>query len=365
MRTSAVYASVRLIAESIASLPLSIYERNPDDTRRKASDHRAYPLVHDEPNASMTSFTWRETMVAHLCLRGNCYSYLETDRSSRLIGIWPMHPNIVEPERLKNGSLVYRTYDEAGNRITLEAWQVLHVPGLGWDGIKGLSPIGLQREAIGLSIATEQFGSRYFSGGARPGGVLSTDQQLSEPQSNIYRASWEQAHQGLANAHKVAVLGGGLKWTQIGVSPEDSQFLETRRFQVQEIARMFRIPPHMIGASSGESLTYSTVEQESIEFVQHTLRPWIVRFEQELNRKIFSTEDTGRYYCEFNVDGLLRADVKTRYESYAIGVSNGWLSPDEIRQLENMNPRSDGKGGDYKSVDASPAVQPPKGGQQA
>lgn len=332
MQASAVFACVRVIAESIASLPLFVY-RATKEGKEKAYDHPAFYVLHDLANEEMTSFTFRETMMTHLLLWGNAYAEIEYDRMGNVKGLWPLRPDNVFPERDPQGKLQYRVLLPDRTGAILPKERVLHIPGLSFDGIVGMSPIAMAREAIGLSLAAEEFGARFFGNGAKPGGVLEHPGKLSKEAVERLRDSWNKMHQGLTNQHRIAILEEGMTYKQIGIPPEDAQFLQTRKFQLEEIARIFRVPLHLI--QDLEHATFSNIEHQSIDFVVHTIRPWVVRWEQALNWKLFGTST--KFFAEFNVDGLLRGDIKSRYEAYAIARQWGFMSVNEIRSLENLN----------------------------
>ncbi|WDU84216.1 phage portal protein [Caloramator sp. Dgby_cultured_2] len=332
MQASAVYACVRVIAETIASLPLFVF-RITKEGKEKAYDHPLYYVLHDLANEEMTSFTFRETMMTHILLWGNAYAEIEYDQIGNVKGLWPLRPDNVFPERNSKNELQYRVLLPDGTGAILPKERVLHIPGLGFNGIIGLSPIAMARETIGLSLAAEEFGARFFGNGARPGGVLEHPGTLSKEAMDKLRDSWNQMHQGLSNQHRIAILEEGMTYKQVGIPPEDAQFLETRKFQIEEIARIFRVPLHLI--QNLEHATFSNIEHQSIDFVVHTIRPWIVRWEQAINWKLFGSST--KFFAEFSVDGLLRGDIKSRYEAYAIARQWGFMSVNEIRALENLN----------------------------
>jgi HK97 family phage portal protein len=343
---TAVYACVRILAETVASLPLPVYRRLSPRGKERAYDHYLYEILHDRPNEEMTSFTFRETAMGHLALWGNFYAEIEYDRAGRVRGLWPLRPDKTWPERKnKNGEIEYKTILPDGTQVILPAYRVFHIPGLSFDGLVGYSPIRLAREAIGLGLAAEEYGARFFGNGAKPGGVLEHPGNLSEEAQARLRKSWEEMHQGLSKTHRIAILEEGMQYKQIGIPPEEAQFLETRKFQVTEIARFFRVPPHML--ADLERATFSNIEHQSIDFVVHTIRPWLVRWEQAINNKLFGREGRKQYFAEFVVDGLLRGDIESRYKAYAIGRQWGWLSADDVREMENMNPLPDGQGNIY------------------
>ena len=330
---SAVYAAVRCIAESVSSLPLNYYERLPAGGKMHAKANPLHHLLHDEPNPEMTSLQWREASMAHLLLHGNSYTEIVRDLEGNAVELWPIDPTMVAPKRTDSGELYYEL-NRGKNFIT--ANNMLHIPGLSFDGISGVSPITLARQSLGLSMAIEQFGAGYFGRGARPGGVLTFPGQLSPEARQNLRRSFEELHAGGANSHRVALLEAGLKWEAIGVPPDDSQFLQSREFQIIEVARWFNLPPNKLKDLSKTS--YNSLEQMEISFVVDTLRPWLVRWEQQLNRKIIRPKDKGSFFFEFNVDGKLRGEIAARYQSYSVARNWGWLSVNEIREKENMNP---------------------------
>lgn len=339
LQVAAVYACVRVLAETLASLPLPLYRRGAGGQKTRAPDHYLYSLLHDAPNPELTSFEFRETMQGHLGLWGNAYSEIEIDGAGRARALWPLRPDKMSVSR-QNGALTYEYRlpkpDASGRTVAiLPAERVLHIRGLGFDGIRGYSPIELTQQAIGLAMATEEFGARFFGNGARPGVVLAHPGHLSDEAYDRLKESWEQRHQGLSSAHRVAILEEGITLTEVGIPPEAAQFLATRKFQVAEIARIFRVPPHMI--QDLERATFSNIEHQSIDFVVHTIRPWLVRWEQAINMRLLLAAERRQYFAEFLVDGLLRGDTASRYSAYAVGRQNGWLSANDIRQMENMN----------------------------
>lgn len=346
LNSTAVFACVRILAETVSSLPAITYRRLPNGGKERAVGHPLYTLLHDEPNPQMTAMTFFETLMAHVLTWGNAFCEIEYDGRGRVKALWPLLPNQTWVRQSADGELWYHTVlPRTQQQAVLADWQVLHVPGLGFDGLSGYSVIRMNREAVGLTIATERYGASFFGSGAKPGGVLEHPQQLSKEAQERLRTSWNSMHSGLENAHRIAILEEGMKYTQIGLPPEDSQFLQTREFQLTEIARMFRVPPHLLADLS--KATFSNIEHQSIDFVVHTIRPWLIRWEQELRRKLFSLTDKKNYFVEFLVDGLLRGDIKSRYEAYQIGRQNGWLNADDIREQENLNPIEGGAGKVY------------------
>ena len=357
MQTTAVYACVRILAESIAGLPLHVYTYKGQGKERMPA-HPLYFLLHDAPNPEMTSFVFRETLMTHLLLWGNAYAQILRDGMGRVIGLYPLLPDRMDVGRdSKTGELYYlytRSTEESPNfkeagQIRLRQTDVLHIPGLGFDGLVGYSPIAMAKTAIGIAIATEEYGATFFQNGARPAGVLEHPGVVKDPEK--LRESWHSVYGGTKNVGKIALLEEGVKYQQIAIPPEEAQFLQTRKFQLDEIARLYRVPPHMIGDL--EKSSFNNIEQQSLEFVKYTLNPWVVRWEQGLQKALLSNRERKDYFIRFNVDGLLRGDYKSRMEGYAIGRQNGWLSANDIRSLEDMNPINADEGGDLYLINGN------------
>ena len=347
MQMTAVYSCVRILAEAVAGLPLHLYRYKEDGGKEKALDHPLYLLLHDEPNPEMSSFVFRETLMTHLLLWGNAYAQIIRNGKGEVIALYPLMPNRMVVDRDIHGQLYYqytRSTEEAptmkGVTVNLPPSDVLHIPGLGFDGLVGYSPIAMAKNAIGMAIACEEYGAKFFANGAAPGGVLEHPGTIKDPQR--VRESWQSTFGGSGNSNKIAVLEEGMKYTPIGISPEQAQFLETRKFQINEIARIFRVPPHMVGDL--EKSSFSNIEQQSLEFVKYTLEPWLVRWEQSIQRTLLSPEEKKQYFAKFNVEGLLRGDYASRMSGYATARQNGWMSANDIRELENLDriPAEDG-----------------------
>ena len=328
-------------------MPLHLYRYTDSGGKAMALDHPLYHLLHDEPNPEMSSFVFRETLMTHLLLWGNAYAQIIRNGKNEIIALYPLMPNRMTVDRDENGRLYYayaRGQDEVirdkSRTVILSPADVLHIPGLGFDGLVGYSPIAMAKNAIGMAIACEEYGAKFFANGASPGGVLEHPGTIKDPQR--VRDSWMSQFGGSANANKIAVLEEGLHYTPIGISPEQAQFLETRKFQINEIARIFRVPPHMVGDL--EKSSFSNIEQQSLEFVKYTLDPWVIRWEQSIMRSLLNKEEKARYFVKFNLEGLLRGDYQSRMNGYAIGRQNGWMSANDIRELENLDriPAEDG-----------------------
>ena len=356
MQTTAVYACVRILAETLAALPLQMYRYTPGGKER-VYDYPLYHLLHDEPNPEMTSFIFRETLMSHLLIWGNAYAQIIRDRLGRVQGLYPLRPDKMTVCRDNQGRIFYlytKTSDENPNirpygQVALPKEEVLHIPGLGFDGLVGYSPIAMARNAVGMTMACEEYGASFFANGASPSGVLEHPGVLKDPAK--VRDSWNAVYRGTGNAHKVAVLEEGMKYQQIGIPPEEAQFLETRKFQLDEIARLYRIPPHMIGDL--EKSSFNNIEQQSMEFVKYTLDPWVIRWERAMQKALFLPEEKKQYFLKFNVNGLMRGDYESRMTGYSIGRQNGWLSANDIREMEDMNPVPDEKGGNLYLVNGS------------
>ena len=349
MQMTAVYACVRILSEAVAGLPLHLYRYGDKGTKEKAIDHPLYHLLHDEPNPEMTSFIFRETLMTHLLLWGNAYAQIIRNGKGEILALYPLMPNRMKVDRDRSGEIVYeytRSSCDAGTSsgsvVLLKAKDVLHIPGLGFDGLVGYSPIAMARNAIGLAMATEEYGAKFFANGATPGGVLEHPGVLKDPAR--VRESWNSVYQGSGNSHRIAVLEEGMKYTPIGIAPNEAQFLETRKFQINEIARIFRVPPHMVGDL--EKSSFSNIEQQSLEFVKYTLDPWVVRWEQSIHRALLAKDEKDTMFVKFNVDGLLRGDYASRMNGYAVGIQNGFMSPNDVRELENMDRIPEELGGD-------------------
>ena len=333
---SAVYACVRVLAETLGTLPLILYRKLPGGGKERAEDDYRYSLMHDAVNDEMTSTDWRETQMANMCLWGNCYSQIIGTNGGRITGLWPMLSRYMTIDRDRQGNLIYKTSEPGAKTPVLSAEQTLHVRMMSLNGILGMSPISLARQAIGLGMATEQFGASFFGNGANPGLVIEHPGTLSPEAYAHLQASTAERHEGPDNAHKTMILEEGMKIEKIGVPNNDAQFLETRRFQISEIARWFRIPPHMVGDL--ERSTFSNIEHQGLDFLIYTMRPWLTRWEQAQNRSLLLPRERNTLYFEFLVDSLLRIDIVTRYNAYATAIQWGYKSRNEVRVDENMNP---------------------------
>jgi HK97 family phage portal protein len=355
MQMTAVYACVRILSEAVAELPVHVYRYNEDGSKEKAIDHPLYHILHDEPNPEMSSFVFRETLMTHLLLWGNAYAQIIRNGKGEIAALYPLMPNKMTVDRDADGKLFYqyqRSNDEAlkdNGTVILSPRDVLHIPGLGFDGLVGYSPIAMAKNAIGLAIAAEEYGSKFYANGAAPSGVLEHPGTIKDP--SRVRESWQNTFGGSGNSNKVAVLEEGMKYTPISISPNEAQFLETRKFQINEIARIFRVPPHMVGDL--EKSSFSNIEQQSLEFVKYTLDPWVIRWEQSIQRTLFTPDEKKTHFVKFNVEGLLRGDYASRMQGYATARQNGWMSANDIRELENLDLISDEDGGNLYLVNGN------------
>ena len=343
MQMTAVYSCVRILSEAIAGLPLFVYRYSSNGSKEKFLDHPLWRVLHDEPNPEMTSFVFRETMMNHLLITGNAYAQIIRNARGDVIALYPLMPDRVTVDRDSQGKLYYRYRRNSSDApavakhkqsdIIFAPSDILHVLGLGYDGLVGYSPIAMAKNAVGLAIAAEEYGAKFFANGAAPSGVLEHPGTIKDPEK--IRQSWQSTFGGSANSNKIAVLEEGLKYTQIAISPEQAQFLETRKFQINEIARIFRVPPHML--ADLEKSSFSNIEQQSLEFVKYTLDPWVIRWEQAMNKALLLGGEKHEIFTKFNVDGLLRGDYASRMNGYATARQNGWMSANDIRELENID----------------------------
>jgi HK97 family phage portal protein len=337
MRCSAVFACVGLLAESIAQLPMKLYQGHGQE-RIEAWGHWLHRLLYYHPSPWQTSFEWRETAMLHLCLRGNFYAWKVRDGAGRVVELLPLHPDTVSVRQRDNWDLEYRVTLKTGRQVLCTQRDIFHVAYRSLDGITGLSPIAYQRETIGLTLAAQKHGAKTFSNGAKPGGVLVHPGKLTDEAAKRLRESWEISYGG-DNAGRTAILEEGMTFATLSMSNSDAQYLETRRFQVEDIARIFGIPLFMIQSTEKTTSWGSGIEQMSMGYVRYTLLPWVRRWEQAIRRDLIEEPDLE---MRFNLEGLQRGDIRSRFQSYQAGVNMGVYSPNEVRELEDMNPREGG-----------------------
>lgn len=350
MGVSAVYSCVRILAESIAQLPIGVYQRQKNGNAEKI-DHPLAEILSLTPNADMTTVEFREATQANLGLAGNGYNLIERRGDGNIASLYPIVANRCEPKRDKNGDIEYRVLDR-GKWEPYPREKIWHLRGFGSNGLIGYSPVGVMRNAIGLAMAAEEFGAKVFAQGAQLSGVVKIPQWLKEDQRKIAQQNLKDIYQGLENAHKLMLLEGGMEFDKNAgtIPPEDLQLLMLRKFQVTEICRLYGVPPHMLAEM--ERATFANIEEMSLEFVTFTLLPWLRRWETSANRWLLKPADRAKYFVAFNFDGLLRADTKARAEYITKMVANGLMSRNEGRGKENMN-RSDAPGMDDYTVQSN------------
>jgi HK97 family phage portal protein len=361
LKISTVWACVTLLAETIASLPLSVYRNRPDDGRERARNHPLYEILHDQPNEQQTSAEFREMMTGHALLRGNAYAQIIPGPRGPVDQLMPIHPDRVTVEKLPNGRFRYPVQQDDGSKRLFNQEDIFHLRGPSKDGIVGMSIVDYAIDSFGMAMSAERYGGRFYRNDSRPGGVLSTPNKLSKGAAGRLKSGWESAHTA-GNQHRVAVLEEGLQWQQVGISPEEAQFLETREFQAEDVCRWFRVPPHMVGLTSKATSWGSGIEQMGIGFVTYTLLPWLTRWKQAISRDLILAPQL--YFADFVVEGLLRGDIASRYSAYATGRQWGWLSVNEIRGMENMN-RVDNGDVYLQPMNMDEAGQPPDNPQSA
>jgi len=348
LRYSAVWGCVRVISEGVACLPWQVFRRGKTG-KKEVTDDTAW-MLQNQPNSEMSPFIFKELLVRRMLLSGNGYAEIERDNGGRPVALWPIISERVTPDRDENGALIYRVRDIEQGEIIMSPANIFHLKGPGGDGLVGYSIIRMAAEAIGLGLAMQDFGSSFFGNGAHMGGVLQHPKQLSQQAQDRLKESFNQSH-ARKNALSMAVLEEGMTYQRIGIPPEDAQFLESRSFSVVDICRWFRVPPHKV-AELGRA-TWGNIEQLSIEFVQDAIVPTACRMEQEADAKFFGRNNRGVVYTQMNVSALLRGDMKSRNDAYAVGRQWGWLSPNEIREQEGMNPIPGTQGGDMYLVPAN------------
>ena len=360
VRSSTVLACGRLLSETIAALPLFLYRRLADNAKERATDHPLYEVLHIQPNKEMSSFIFREMMMWHLLFWGNSFSWIDWSNGGDVLGLWPLLPWKMEVKRTDE-ILVYKYQLPDNTFRTFPREQILHIPGMSFDGLVGRSLLSLAREPIGLSIALEQFGAEFFGRGINFGGFLETDSKaLSQKAHENLRSSLKEKYQGISNTHKLFILEEGMKYKQNVIPLNSAQFLESRKFQAIEVARMFNVPLHLI--QELDRATFNNIEQLDIGFSKYTITPWVTRIEQTETVTLLGVEERKRLFIKHLLEGLLRGDIETRYEAYNKARMGGWMSADEIRALEDMNPIPDGKGQGYwrplNMVDTSEELPP-------
>lgn len=346
MTYTAVFSCIRVLSETLASLPLYIYKKRANGGKDKATDHPLYDLLLTAPNNEMPSMAFRETLMAHICTSGNCYAFINANRRGQVAELYPVNWMQITPQRNSDTlRLEYKFYDRGKEEI-IPSEKVLHIPGLGFDGIKGYSPIHMAMEAVGLGLAAESFGAAFYGNGVNSGGVLEHPNALSDKAYNRLKESLKEEHGGLDNAFNPLILEEGMKFNKITIPPNEAQFLETRRFQLEEIARIYRVPLHLVG--NLEKATFSNIEQQALEFIQFTMLPWFSRWEQYINFKLLTKQERQQgYFAEFYINELLRGDAASRSQYLHLMRQDGVINADEWREMEGMNPQEGNQGKTY------------------
>lgn len=339
---TAFWNGVRTISQSIAGLPLEVYERMDDGSRRLAREHPVYRLLHMRPNPYMTPYTFKEIRAAHVLVWGDSFAEIERDHAGRPVALWPLLPDRTGVE-VRDGRKVFWTIVN-GVKVYLSADRVLHVPGLGFDGLRGYSVVKIFRDSLGLTIAANEYGAQFFGNSGRPSGVLLHPGKLDDVERRRIREEWNQLHTGLTKAQRTAVLWGGMKFESISIPPEDAQFLQTRSMQIDEVARILNINPILLQKTDGATTWGTAIGHFLTAFAKFTIVPWLEREEDVLNWDLFSDKERGRYYCKYNIAALLRGDLKTQAEVLEIERRNGIINADEWRELTERNPLPNGQG---------------------
>lgn len=334
MQVEAVQACVRVLSETLAQLPLIVYRRLPDGGKERAAEHPLYRILHDRPNAWQTSFEFRELLMMCLCLRGNGYAMIVEGSRGAVTQLVPLDPARVQVKQLPDYSCIYKYRMLGGQSLTMTADEMFHVRNFSLDGMVGMTPIEMARDGIGEAIAAGRTAATLFGQGFMHGGVLKHPHALSDKAYGRLKSDLQQENAGVSNAYKLMILEEGMDWAPRTMTAEDAQFLETRKLKRSDICGLFRVPPHMIGDL--ERATFSNIEHQDTAFMRHSMLPWLRRWEEAISRNLFFEPE--KYFAEFLVEGLLRADVETRGTYFATAITNGWMTRNEVRRLENWNP---------------------------
>lgn len=366
---SPFFAGVNALSTDVGKLPLPLYERL-DRGKRKAREHRLYRVLHDEPNPAQSPLVARRTVQGHTLGWGTGYFNLVFDGRGNVKEMWPLRPDRMKPEKVYDRNVAGKfhvnwLYNDPVNGIRTRLFpdEVLVIGGLGYDGVRGYSLVQMARNSLGLGMAAERYGSALFKNGSRPGGYISHPKSLSEGAQKRIRANYENLHRGLDRAQRMAIFEEGMRWEEVGIPPEDAQFLETRELQVEEACRWLRIPPHKV--ASLRRATFTNIEHQGLEYVTDSLQGWLVTWEQAIWQRCLVGPDKDRYFAEHTTDALTRGDIETRYKAHAIGRVNGFLSGDDIAEIENRNPLPNGVGETYwMPLNMQPALGPGERAQE-
>lgn len=346
MRFSAVFGCIRILAETLACLPLGLFRKRKDGGADKADGEPLYGILHDAPNPEMPSYNFREAMMVNILSGGDGIAPIQRNGAGEIIALWPKFWHEVWPERDPETQRIVYKVNDRGKIETLSFEKVFHVPGLGFNGVKGFSPIRMAMESVGLGLAAEEFAALFYANGANAGGILTVAGLGNKENREKIREEIEEKYKGLGKSHKLMVLADGSQYHRVGIPLAEAQFIETRKFQIEEIARIYRVPLHLL--QSLDRATFSNIEHQSLEFVKYTMLPWFARWEQAINFRLLTRRQREQgYFAKFNAEGLLRGDTKSRYEAYHYARQDGWLNTDEIREKEDLNPLPNGEGQDY------------------
>lgn len=368
MQFTAVYSCIQVLAQTLASMPIILYRDkkvgDKSSGKDRASDHPLYDILKTAPNKEIPSMYLKETMMGHICSSGNGYAQIQRNRRGEVLGLNLLPWTATDVKRNRDTYEIEYSTNDRGKTVKLDPSEVLHIPGLGFDGVKGYSPIRMAMEAIGLGMAAEEFGSSFFGNGANAGGVVEYEDRMSAEAKTEFRKSFMEKYGGLSKSNSVLFLENGSKYTKVAIPNNEAQFLETRRFQKEEIASMYRVPLHLI--QDLERSTNNNIEHQSLEFVMFTMLPWFTRWEQFINFKCLTKEERQKgYFAEFLINALLRGDTEARAKMLHLMRQDGVINADQWRELENMNPQEDGQGkhylinGNMTSVETA-AKQPPR-----
>lgn len=369
MRFSAVSGCIRILAETLACLPLGLFRKRKDGGADKADGEPLYDILHNAPNLEMPSYNFREAMMANILAGGNSYAPIQRNGAGEVIALWPKLWHEVWPERDPETQRIVYKVNDRGKTETLPFEKVFHVPGLGFNGIKGFSPIRMAMESVGLGLAAEEFAALFYANGANVGGILTVPGLKNKDTRDAIKKEFEERAGGLGKSHGVMVLENDIQYHRVGIPLTEAQFIETRKFQIEEIARIYRVPLHLL--QSLDRATFNNIEHQSLEFVKYTMLPWFARWEQAINFRLLTPRQREQgYFAKFNAEGLLRGDTKSRYEAYHYARQDGWMNTDEIRAKEDLNPLPNGEGQDYwqplnmVDTDTVAKIKKQKGGEE-
>ncbi|MEZ0212447.1 MAG: phage portal protein [Xanthobacteraceae bacterium] len=358
LKYTTVLICVRVLAESVASLPCILYRRRADGGKERATDHPLYQVLHDQANGWNTSFEYIEGQMTNLALRGNGYAYVQRDPKSRTTALVPLNPDSMEIKQALDWSPIYTGTLPDNTRHKFKPSEIHHIRGPLPKGYVGQSMITLAREAIGLGLSAEAFGAHLYSNGIRSSGVLAHPGRIGPEAGTFMLEQFSKNFAGLENTGKPLLLEEGMTWVPMSITPSDAEFIDSRKFQRTEIAGIFRVPAHLV--NDLEKATFSNIEEQTLQFVVHSIRPWLKRWEQAINRDLLHDAERGEYFAEFLLDDLLRGNTQTRYAAYAVAIQNKIMNANEVRDRENMGPRAGGDVYENPAIQVKPKTTPTK-----